>query len=172
MGGVTWRAAGPDDAARIGELGRRTFVETFGHLYSAENLAAFLENHSEANWRGELEDPRFAVRLGEAGGEAVAYAKLGPPSLPFEVKGPTIELRQFYVLKPWQGAGTAGEMMAWVLDEARARGAEEIYLSVFVDNARARRFYERYGFEQVGRYAFMVGTHADDDLIMRLRLGE
>jgi GNAT superfamily N-acetyltransferase len=170
MGELAWRAAGPEDAAAVAGLGRRSFTETFGHLYSADNLTAFLANHSEANWRDELSDPRFAVRLGEAGGEAVAYAKLGPPSLPFEVKGPTIELRQFYVLKPWQGAGVAAELMAWVLDEARARGAEEIYLSVFVDNGRARRFYERYGFDYVGRYAFMVGTHADDDLIMRLRL--
>ena len=170
MSGIAWRMAGPEDAAAIGELGRDSFTETFGHLYSAENLAAFLENHSVENWRGELCDPRFAVRLGEAEGKAVAYAKLGPPSLPFEVKGPTIELRQFYVLKPWQGAGVAAELMDWVLAEARARGAEEMYLSVFVDNARARRFYERYGFEHVGHYAFMVGNHADEDLIMRLRL--
>ena len=41
---------------------------------------------------------------------------------------------------------------------------------MFVDNHRARRFYERYGFEAVGRYDFMVGTHADEDLIMRLKL--
>ena len=53
---------------------------------------------------------------------------------------------------------------------ARRRGAGEIYLSVFVDNHRARRFYERYGFEPVGRYDFMVGTHADEDIIMRLKL--
>jgi ribosomal protein S18 acetylase RimI-like enzyme len=170
-GGIAWRLAGPDDAAAVGELGRRTFTETFGHLYSPENLAAFLANHDEANWRAELSDPRFAVRLGEANGEAVAYAKLGPPSLPFEVKGPTIELRQFYVLKAFHGSGAATELMAWVLDEARRRGAGEIYLSVFVDNARARRFYERYGFEAVGRYDFMVGTHADEDIIMKLRLG-
>jgi GNAT superfamily N-acetyltransferase len=170
MAAIAWRAAGPEDAAIIAGLGRRTFTETFGHLYSPENLASFLLNHNVENWQGELSDPRFAVRLGEAGGQAVAYAKLGPPSLPFEVKGPTIELRQFYVLKPWHGAGAAAELMAWVLDEAHARGAEELFLSVFVDNERARRFYERYGFEYVGRYAFMVGTHADDDLIMRLRL--
>ena len=36
--------------------------------------------------------------------------------------------------------------------------------------ARARRFYERYGFEEVGKYVFMVGNHADDDRIMRLTL--
>ncbi len=170
MGEVVWRIAGAEDAARVGDLGRRSFVETFGHLYSAENLAAFLVNQDEEKWRAELSDPRCVVRLGEADGEAAAYAKLGPPSLPFEVGGPAVELRQFYVLKPWQGAGLAAELMAWVLDEARRRGAAEIYLSVFVDNGRARRFYERYGFDYVGRYAFMVGTHADDDLIMRLRL--
>ena len=151
-------------------LGRDSFTETFGHLYTPENLAAFLDNHSEAGWRSELRDPRFAVRLGEAEGRPVAYCKLGPPSLPFEVRGPTIELRQLYVLKPWQGAGVAPSLMEWALAEARRRGAGEIYLSVFVDNPRARRFYERYGFEAVGRYDFMVGTHADEDIVMRLKL--
>ncbi len=170
MSAVAFRNAAPADAAAIAALGRETFVETFGHLYTPDNLAAFLVNHSEENWRAELSDPRFAVRLGEAEGRAVAYAKLGPPSLPFEVSGPTIELRQFYVLKPWQGMGVSAELMQWALAEAGARGAEEMYLSVFVDNPRARRFYERYGFESVGKYHFMVGTHADDDIIMRLRL--
>ena len=35
---------------------------------------------------------------------------------------------------------------------------------------KIRAVYERYGFEAVGRYDFMVGTHADEDIIMRLRL--
>jgi GNAT superfamily N-acetyltransferase len=167
---VTYRDAGPDDAAILADIGRRSFVETFGHLYTPANLAAFLANHEETRWRAELEDPAFAIRLAEEAGEAAAYAKLGPPTLPFETKAQAIELRQFYVLKPWHGGGVARELMEWVLGEARARGAEELYLSVFVDNHRARRFYERYGFEFVGLYAFMVGTHADEDHVMRLKL--
>ena len=164
------RDAGPADAARLATLGRDSFTETFGHLYSPENLAAFLSGHSESGWRAELGDPRFAVRIAQVGGRPVAYAKLGPPSLPFEVSGPSIELRQFYVLAAWHGSGIAAELMAWVLAESRRRGAEQLFLSVFVDNRRARRFYERYGFDYVGKYHFMVGSHADDDLIMRLRL--
>ena len=164
---VTFRNAGARDAGTLAELGVRTFTETFGHLYTPENLAAFLVNHSEEKWQIELSDPAFAVRLGEADGQAVAYAKLGPPSLPFEPQGTPIELRQFYILKPWHGTGAAEELMQWVLGEAERRGADELYLSVFVDNHRARRFYERYGFEPVGRYDFMVGTHADEDIVMR-----
>jgi GNAT superfamily N-acetyltransferase len=167
---MIYRDAGPDDAEALAELGRATFADTFGHLYSPENLAAFLTSHDPERWRQELADPAFAVRLAEEDGKAVAYAKIGPPSLPFEVSGPTVELRQFYVLKPWQGRGLAPEMMAWVLAEARARGAGQLYLSVFVDNPRARRFYANYGFREVGMYHFMVGTHADDDIIMRLDL--
>jgi len=167
---ISFRNAGPADAESLADLGRRTFVETFGHLYKPEDLSLFLENHSADRWRGELSDPALVVRLAEEEGVAAAYAKLGPPSLPFEPRAPCIELRQFYVLKPWHGSGVARELMEWSLAEARARGAKEMYLSVFVDNHRARRFYERYGFEFVQPYAFMVGSHADEDHILRLVL--
>jgi len=74
------------------------------------------------------------------------------------------------VLKPWQGTGVARDLMDWAIAEARARGAEQLFLSVFVDNLRAQRFYARYGFVPVGTYAFMVGSHADEDIIMRAEL--
>jgi GNAT superfamily N-acetyltransferase len=170
MSGITYRDATAADAGLMARLGPESFSETFGHLYTPENLAAFLVNHSEANWRGELGDPRFAVRIAEENGAAIGYAKIGPPSLPFEAAGPTVELRQLYVLQRWQGAGVAPALMVWVLDEALRRGAEQLFLSVFIDNHRARAFYARYGFEAVGAYAFMVGSHADEDIIMRLQL--
>lgn len=166
---LRFRRAVPGDAAALAQLGARSFTETFGHLYSAADLALFLDKHTPERWREELSDPLLAVQVGEDGGRLGAYAKLGPPTLPFEPKGRPVELRQFYVLKPWQGSGAARDLMEWVISEARNRG-DELYLSVFVDNHRARRFYERYGFEAVGRYDFMVGTHADEDIVMRLVL--
>src|SRR5688500_718474 len=119
-----FRAARPDDAARLAELGRRSFTETFGHLYQPEDLAAFLLSHNESDWRAQLESSEFAIRIAEYGNEVIAYAKLGPPSLPFETDKAAIELRQFYVLAPWQGAGIAETMMDWPLLEARSRGAK------------------------------------------------
>lgn len=174
MGEILYRDATPADAALMARIGPETFTETFGHLYTPENLTAFLTNHTEPNWRGELEDARYAVRIAEQDGAAIGFAKIGPPSLPaslpFEVEGPAAELKQLYVLGPWQGAGVAQALMAWVLDEARRRRAAELFLSVFIDNHRAQRFYARFGFEPVGRYAFMVGSHEDEDIIMRLKL--
>jgi len=165
------RMAQPDDAEALSTLGKETFVETFGHLYTAENLAIFLENHAPARWAEQLADSRLCdPRRRGREGRLIAYAKLGPPSLPFTPQGHPIELRQLYVLKPWHGCGLAARLMDWTIAEARARGADELYLSVFTDNHRARRFYERYGFRFVQTYAFMVGDHADEDHIMRLEL--
>lgn len=170
MSGITYRTAGPADAALLSSLGARSFTETFGRLYKPEDLAAFLLNHSEECWRADLTQPDIAVRLAEADGAAAAYAKIGPPTLPFEPRAPSLELRQFYVLKPWHGSGVAQSLMSWAMTEARARGADDLYLSVFTDNHRARRFYERYGFAFVANYQFIVGNHADEDHIMRLSL--
>ena len=58
------------------------------------------------------------------------------------------------MLKSIHGAGIARGLMDWALGEARRRGAEELYLTVYIDNHRARRFYERYGFEAVGPLRF------------------
>jgi GNAT superfamily N-acetyltransferase len=169
---IRYRDAGPADAALLSDLSRRTFVETFGHLYRPEDLEAFLAKLSEAAWRGELEQPGFQVRLAEADGEAAGFAKLAPVSLPVEPQGPALELRQLYLLRPWHGLGISHALMDWVLGEARRHGAEELFLSVWSENHRARRFYERYGFAFVGPYAFMVGEQADEDHILRLDLKE
>jgi diamine N-acetyltransferase len=167
---IAYRDATPADAAALASLGASSFTETFGHLYAPADLALFLENHTVASWRAELADPAFVVRVVEADGALIAYAKLGPPHLPFTPSAGATELRQFYVLAPWHGAGIAAQLMEWVVATARERGATDLFLSVFTDNHRARRFYARYGFEEVGPYAFMVGTHADEDIVMKLAL--
>lgn len=167
---VTFRPAHSDDAAALAMLGAATFTETFGHLYAPADLAAFLATHTRDGWAAELADPAYAVLLAEDDRKPVAYAKLGPAKLPFTPPADAIELRQFYVRATHHGTGVAAAMMDWVIAEARRRGVAALYLSVFVENARARRFYERYGFVRVGAYAFMVGTHKDEDDVMRLDL--
>jgi GNAT superfamily N-acetyltransferase len=154
----------------LAELFRQSFCETFGHLYRPEDLSAFLSGQSEQHWRDQLADGAFAVRVAEEDRALAGYAKLGPLRLPVTPAAAAIELRQFYLLKHWQGAGIASGLMEWVLEEAHRRGARELYLSVYTDNPRAQRFYARYGFEEVGPYAFMVGSQADEDVIMKLRL--
>lgn len=164
---LQYRSGTPDDAAAIAELFERSFAETFGHLYASADLADFLATMSVRRFRKELADDRFQFVVAEDGGDLAGFVKLGPPELPVETPPDTIELCQLYVGSAWHGRGVASELMDRALAVAGDRRARHMQLSVYVDNHRARRFYERYGFEPVGRYDFMVGKHADEDIVLR-----
>jgi ribosomal protein S18 acetylase RimI-like enzyme len=167
---IDYRDAAPEDAPAIAELFERSFVETFGPLYRPEDLAAFLGRFSLPEWRRELETTDLRFRLALADGIPAGFAKVGPVGLPVEPGGPAAELRQLYLTRDFHGLGIAQALMEWVLGEARGRGAEALYLSVWSGNARAKAFYRRYGFTYVKPYAFMVGEQADEDEIWRLAL--
>ena len=164
---VTYRDATPADAPALRELFAESFVETFGHLYRPQDLNEFLDGNSNAKWDANLSDPEVAIRVAEMNGDVAGFVELAPKKLPYETAAPAIELRRLYLRKDAHGRGISDELMKWALKEAAARGAQELVLSVYIDNHRARRFYERYGFEAVGKYDFMVGSHADEDLILR-----
>jgi ribosomal protein S18 acetylase RimI-like enzyme len=164
------RSAAREDLPSIDRLFRESFRATFAHLYAPEDLASFLGTFTAKGWQAEFDDPSFAFQVGERDGEIVGYCKVGPTSLPHTEPNGTVELRQLYLGKDAQGSGLAQALMDWALDEARRRRARQLYLSVYVANHRAKRFYTRYGFEEIGPYAFMVGNHADEDIVMRLSL--
>ena len=167
---IEYRTAGEADAPALAALFRETFTETFGHLYSKADLSAFLAEHTAEDWAKQLLDPAFSVRIAEQDGIAVGLAKLGPVKLPVDDAADSLELRQLYLRGDVRGSGVAAELMEWLLHEAHARGAANLYLSVYTDNLRAQRFYARYGFVTVGPCVFMVGNQADEDIIMRRAL--
>jgi diamine N-acetyltransferase len=164
------RPAAVADAPAITDLYTRAFTATFGHLYSAEDLTAFLAGKTVALFAAELADPAFAAVVAENGPRLLGFLKLGPPTLPGDTPPDSIELHQLYVDEAAKGEGVGPALYDWGIAEARRRGARHMQLSVYVDNARARGFYERRGFAKVGDYHFMVGNHADHDEVMRLAL--
>jgi ribosomal protein S18 acetylase RimI-like enzyme len=165
---ITYRDATPADIPAIDALFRRSFADTFGHLYAPADLAAFFGQFTPEAWAEEFTQLRF--RVAERKGRLVGYAKLGAVALPVTPLGQAAELWQLYLADEAKGAGVADELLRWAIDTARRDGAGELFLSVYVDNHRAKRFYARHGFVDIGPYAFPVGDHLDEDRLMRLVL--
>jgi ribosomal protein S18 acetylase RimI-like enzyme len=170
MDTITYRAANEADADALAAFFAETFTEIFGHLYSRENLATFLAQHGPARWQHQLRDETIAIRIAELRQAIAGLAKLGSVKLPVAPSGPALEIQQLYVAPAVRGQGVAVTLMQWMLEEAKARGAGEVFLSVYTDNIRAQRFYARYGFVDVGPCVFMVGDQADEDRIMQAPL--
>lgn len=161
------------DAAELAQVARAAFGETFAHLYSPEDYQAFLEEaFGEGGLPAQIDDPAYRIRVHrDPDGRITSWIKLGPRALPVDDPMPgAIELRQLYILQAWQGSGVAQAMMDWAIASAREEGASALYLTVYVDNVRAQRFYARYGFVEVGKYRFKVGEQYDDDRIWMLKL--
>ena len=168
---IGYRDARPDDGPALSAMGRRSFSETFGPLYAPQDLASFLDTTFGANGLpSQLGDPEYRVHVATAGDAIVGFAKLGPVLFPGDWPVDAIELHQLYVLATQHGAGVGPALMDWAISTARGLDRTALILSVYVDNHRARAFYTRYGFVDVGRYDFAVGTHIDEDRIMRMTL--
>ena len=139
-------------------------------IFRESFVATFLARFTPEAWAAEFASEGLAFRIAEDDQGPLGYCKVGPLALPATPDGPAMELRQLYLLERGKGSGAAQALMDWAIATARARGAAELWLSVYVDNHRARRFYERYGFEDRGPYIFKVGDHEDEDRLMRLEL--
>jgi len=163
------RRALPADAPAIVAISRATFVETFGHLYRPQDLAAFLEESYDLEQiRADLADPAKAFWLVEADGEVVGHGLAGPCGLPHpDVTPASGELKRFYLLKAHQNGGTGRRLFAEIMDWLLKDGPRDLWIGVWSENHGALRFYARQGFEQVGTYGFQVGETIDHEFILR-----
>ncbi|MFI0720854.1 GNAT family N-acetyltransferase [Streptomyces sp. NPDC021224] len=167
---ISYRAPEAGGHGALRDTARRSFTETFGHLYAPEPFGAFLDGAygPDGTMARDLTDPSVRWRAAFHGATPVGYAKLTPLRAPAADPAPgALELQQIYVLGAWHGSGVATRLMDWALATAAAEQAPEIYLTVFDHNERAKRFYRRHGFAESGRCTFTLGDRTDDDRIWR-----
>jgi diamine N-acetyltransferase len=166
---VRIRRATVADAAALAEFGARTFYETFVSDNTPEDMAMHLASawHPDIQ-RAEIEDAALDTLLACAeNGRLAGFAQLRAAQPPAGIAArKPVELKRFYVDKPWQGQGLARRLMDAVDLQARARGASELWLGVFERNERAQAFYRKCGFRNVGSQIFVVGTDPQRDHVM------
>lgn len=166
------RIATPADAALLAELGARTFRDTFAADNRPEDMAAFLASHYSPDLQArELEDPQRTFLLAEAASVPAGFALIQDIQPKPGVPGRRpLHVERLYVDRPFQGAGVGAALMRRCLEEARARGHDVVWLGVWERNFRARAFYARWGFAEVGETMFVVGSDTQRDLVLALPL--
>lgn len=169
MADETIRRAASDDAEALCAIGAETFRDTFGHLYPAADLEAYLAKayHTQAA-RAQLADSRCATWLLETGGLAIGYVSVGPCGLPHADVGPQCgELHRIYLHRSWQGGGRGTRLIETGLGWLEAEGFAPLWIGVWSGNLGAQKLYRKLGFEKVGEYQFKVGQTRDDEFILR-----
>lgn len=163
------RHAIADDVPALAALAGRSFRSAFAAENAPADIDAYVsEAFSPDKLRRELADARNVFLLaGTAGNEIAGYAKLRIGPADVSVGGPDpVEIERLYVDPETIGRGIGATLMRACLDEAAARGHRTVWLGVWVHNARAIAFYERWGFRTVGSHVFRLGSDDQTDLIM------
>ena len=159
-------------AAQLADLGRRTFTDTFAATTRPEDMATYLaETFGPELQLAELQHPDITYLLAHMQNQLVGYAKLRDNAtlgLP-EGEDPDgrLEIAALYVAEDWIGTGLGAALMRAALALAEQLHCTAVVLGVWEKNDRARAFYQRFGFREIGAHDFRMGQTVDRDLILR-----
>ena len=156
------------DVETLAALGARTFRDAYLEQSDPEDVEDYVaSNFNPARIAEQVSDTDTLFLLAGVGGQPVGYAKLRMGLAPACVRGPKpLELARLYLDQRVIGRGHGRALMRACLDEAVRLGCETMWLGVWEQNLRARRFYENWGFRQVGTHEFIFGGRAYDDPVL------
>jgi GNAT superfamily N-acetyltransferase len=168
--GLAIRRAVGSDAATLAAFAERAFREAYGPLNTPADVEQHVARHYGAERQAaDLASPELRILLALEGGELVGFAVLAPGSShpDVAVRHPC-EIRRFYVDASRHGRGVAGALMAAAVAAAVASGCEALWLTTWEHSHRARAFYAKQRFTDIGTTTFLLGsTRQTDRLLVR-----
>ncbi len=170
------RPAQADDAPLLAVLGSQVFIDTYATAGLRPDLAdEVLGEHTPAAVAARLAQPAQQVLLAQWQGHVVGYVewRLGvmpPVPLPAALRGPAAEVVRLYLLRSFQRRGIGRRLLQAAADATRARGAATLWLTAWEGNARARSFYARCGWQDIGVTSHRIGPAAYPNRVLALAL--
>lgn len=144
------REASGADAAAIGEIHADAWRVAHQDLFESPFLHATVESHRRS-WPGLMAAPEFAgttVLVAERGHHLAAFAHFGPAGRGNR-RG---EIFACYARPAVWGTGVAAALLDDVLAALADQGCLDVTAWALAGANRARRFYEKAGFRESGRY--------------------
>jgi len=148
------------DAKHIALLGRITFSETFGDLFSDKNdLLSYLNTtFSVAKIRSSLQKENNVFWIAYVDELPVGFAKLKKqsPLAAFPDKK-VAQLQKIYVLKDFLAHKIGSKLQDVLFEEVNNIQSDVLWLAVLQENERAIRFYEKNQFIKHDLFYFAIG---------------
>jgi GNAT superfamily N-acetyltransferase len=172
---IVLRTAVPADALCLGALGMQVFLDTYATEGIRPGLAReALDHFSTDAMAAALAAPGAEFIVAERAGHLVGFAELAHGAGHALVNAaPACELARLYVQEPFTGIGLGRRLLREAEARAAARGARVLWLHTWIGNARARAFYPRCGYADVGltHYEF-DGQRFENRAFARMLRGE
>ncbi len=174
MSRVKIRRAMIEDAKMLAEFSYESFYTAFhDHPKNApEDLRAYMDSaFSLETVSTELLKKYNFFLIAEFENETVGYAKIIVGSIEDGITAEKpIELNRLYAKTDFIGKGIGQQLMDECFKLAIHHQCDVMWLGVWEYNPRAKRFYEKQGFSEVGSHIFQLGSDPQIDILMQKRL--
>ncbi len=138
---VRLRPAGPDAAATVAESWRTGWRDAHIGNVPAELVAA----RTEESFLDRAVESVAKTTVAMVGAELAGFSMLAGD-----------EVEQLYVAGRHRGAGVADALLSHAEQSIKTAGHRAAWLAVVPGNVRARRFYERMGWTDDGRFEHLA----------------
>lgn len=155
------RLATDADITILAALGTTTCYEAYFELDPSRDLADYCARvYSSESVRAEFEDPNSTYLVAEINDRAVGFSKLRENNRVDCVTDElSIEIQRIYLLEKVKGSGVGRKLIEQCFEVGRENGHRTAWLSVWDENEKAQRFYEKIGMKNVGTTSFNDGKN-------------
>lgn len=160
------RKAGLEDAPALEKISVDTFRETFAAQNTKEDMDLFLNEcfNLGAIQKEIIENEEYHMAFLDD--KLAGYVKFRRDTHEDLRSDKCLEIARIYVYEAFQGKKVGAALMQFVIDVAKTREMEIIWLGVWEFNPKAIQFYEKWGFKVFGKHVFRLGTDDQNDLLM------
>lgn len=160
------------DIHQLQKIGRKTFVETFSAVNTAENMVKYLEDSfSLEKLTEELNNKNAGFYFAVFENKVIGYLKVNFGQSQTELKDHrALEIERIYVVREFHGKNVGQLLYEKAMQIARQMNADYVWLGVWEENLRAINFYKKNGFVAFDKHIFKLGDDEQTDIMMKLKV--
>jgi GNAT superfamily N-acetyltransferase len=154
-------------------LGRITWAESHGHyIDDKSNLLKYLdENFSVSKTKQDINNPKNLFYIMYVDDLPVGYAKLILNAKQESIVSlNNCRLERIFILDDFIPLKIGHQLLTFVEERAKELRLDTMWLSVYIKNSRAIRFYERNEFKNVGKLNFSVNGKEYENIIFSKKI--
>ncbi|MDT7833219.1 GNAT family N-acetyltransferase [Flavobacteriaceae bacterium S356] len=161
------------DTAILALLGRQTWSESHGHyIEDKSDVATYLhENFSVSKTALNLNNPNQLFYIIYADELPVGYAKLVVHASNEHITSEnSCQLERIFILNDFIPLKIGQQLLTFVEEQAKKLPVDTLWLTVYIKNKRAIRFYERNEFKNVGALEFFVNGKEYENIVFSKKI--
>lgn len=167
------KLAREEDIDVLAHLGRQTWAESHGHYIDDKNdLLKYLDkNFSITKTKQDINNPKYRFYLMYVDHLPVGYAKIILNAINDSIPSDNnFRLERIFILNDFIPLKIGQQLLTFVEEKAKELQLDFMWLSVYIKNKRAIRFYERNEFKNLGQLNFIVNGKSYENIVFSKKI--